>query len=248
MGLQDVISKHEGLVNSIGQAALNSLFPNDFEFYLVALELLTSDNKTVDYFAFPVSPNSISQIEPQLTNIKKTAGGIVSLITPTFVPKTISIKGNFGRKFRILLKNNVSIDFSAFKFSGVTTKEKISNIFSSLKQAVFDPSIKSGYGATKYLQAIADKSTAVDDNGNSFKLFFYNPILGNNYLVEVIDFEMSMSMESNRIPNYTLQLKAIAPLEAISNFNSNSMTKILTSNILSKGVNQLAVNIRRGMK
>jgi hypothetical protein len=247
--IQDVVSKHQNLLVTIGESGLNALYKNDFEYYMVALELVTSDNFTVDYFCFPVSPSSISQEEPELTNIKKTASGIVSLTTPSFVPKTIQMRGNFGRRFKILLKNNSSVNFSAFKFSGSVTKDQIMNDVNILKQAAFDPSIKSGYGAIRYLKSILDKSTGIDQNNQSFKLFFYNPILGDNYLVEKISFEISESMESNRIPGYNLILRAIAPLDSMSSVDSKkSMVKVLASNLLQKGANSIANSIRRGLR
>jgi hypothetical protein len=234
--VQETISKHQSLLTTIGEAGLNALYPLDFEFYLVALELVNSSNETIDYFAFPVSPSSLSQNNPSLTNVKKTAGGVVSLSTPSFVPKQIQIRGNFGRKFRILLKNNIKINFTAFNFS------------TAFKKATFDPNIKSGYGAIKYLEAILDKSNATDENGNSLKLFFYNPILGNNYIVELVEFEINENMETNRIPGYNLTLKAIAPLESISSIDvQKSMVKILSSTLLQKGANSIANNIRKGL-
>lgn len=246
--IQDIVNKHQNLLTTIGEAGLNALFKNDFEYYLISLELVDSQNRTIDFFSFPVSPQSISQVEPQLTNIKKTAGGIVSLSTSSFVPKQIQIRGDFGRRFKILLKNNSSINFSAFKFSGVVTKDQIMSGINALKQIAFDPSIKSGYGCIKYLQAIVDKSTATDDAGNSFKLFFYNPIFGDNFLVEIIDFEITESMERNRIPNYNLSLRAIAPLDNMSSVDSTkSMIKNLASNVLQKGVNQIANQVKKGL-
>lgn len=246
--LQGAIGKYESLLTSVGQAGLNSLYPSDFSYYLVALELVNSQNQTIDYFSFPIAPNNITQSEPKLINIKKTAGGITSLNTNNFVPKIISLRGNFGRKFRVLLKNKSVVDFSAFKFSGTLKKEQIQNAFTSLRQAAFDPSIKSGYGATKYLQSIVDKTSALDDSGNPFKLYFYNPIFGDNFLVEPTNFEISEGMENNRIPNYMLELRAIAPLENIVSFDKKSMTRILVADNLQKLSNQIANNIRRSFR
>lgn len=246
--LKDAIKKHDDLLISVGQAGLNALFGSDFEYYLIALELLTSDNQTVDYFAFPVSPQNISQVEPQLTNIKKTANGIVSLSTSTFVPKTITLSGDFGRKFKLLLKNNASVNFSAFKFSGVLKKEQIQNTFNSFRQSIFDPSIKSGYGCIKYLQSIVDKSTATDDSGQPFKLYFYNPIFGDSFLVEVMDFEIKMGMDKNRIHSYSLQLRAIAPLNSVFSFSAKSMVKNLVVNNLQKTGNTIVNNVRRSLR
>lgn len=245
--LPEAISRHQSLLNSVGEATLHAMFNNDFEYYLISFELLTSDNLTVDYFAFPVMPQNISVQEPQLTNIKKTAKGIVSLSTNTFVPKVITMKGDFGRRFKLLLKDRI-VDFSAFKFSGILKKENIQGNLNVLRKAAFDPNIKSGYGCLKILQSILDKSNAVDDNNQPFKLFFYNPIMGDNYLVEVMDFEISMSMDRNRIGSYSVQLKAIAPLENIVNFNNTkSMVRKLVIDNLQKSANVIVNNIRRSL-
>jgi hypothetical protein len=245
--LSEAIVRHKDLLESIGEPTLHSIFPNDFEMYFVALELLTSDNVTVDYFAFPVLPQQISISEPQLTNIKKTAYGITSLTTNTFVPKMISLKGDFGRRFKLLLSDRI-VDFSAFKFSGILKKENIQGNLNTLRKVAFDPQIKSGYGCMKILQSICDKSTAVDNNNQPFKLFFYNPVMGDNYMVEVIEFAPGMSMDRNRIHSYSLQLKAIAPLENLVNFNNTkSMLRKLTINNLQKSANIIVNNIRRSL-
>lgn len=245
--LPEAISRHSELLNSVGEATLHALFPSDFEFYMISFELVTSDNLTIDYFSFPVSPQNISVQEPQLTNVKKTSKGIVSLSTNTFVPKMITMKGDFGRRFKLLLRDR-TVDFSAFKFSGVLKKENIQGNLNVLRKAPFDPTVKSGYGCLKILQSILDKSTAVDDINRPFKLFFYNPIMGDNYLVEVIDFTSMMSMERNRIGSYSVQLKAIAPLENIVNFNNTkSMIRNLTINNLQKGANTIVNSIRRSL-
>lgn len=241
MAIKEIFDRYEGLLNSVGEASLNALFPNDFEHYLIALELTTFDNRTIDYFAFPVSPDSIQQVEPQITNIKKTVGGISSLSTTTFVPKEITLKGTFGRRFRVLFQNPVW--FSAFKFSGVQKKEDLIGKFSALKKASFDPTIKTGYGCSKILQSICDKSTMVDDLNKPFKLYFYNPILGDNYLVKIIDLTLSQSKESNRLVYYNLRLRAIAPLD-----NSiKAFAKSLTIEALQKGTNEIVSNIKNSL-
>jgi hypothetical protein len=245
--LPEAISRHTNLLQSVGEATLHAMFPSDFEYYQIAFELVTSNNKTIDYFSFPVLPQNISVREPQLTNIKKTAKGIVSLSTNTFVPKMITMKGDFGRRFKLLLRDRV-VDFSAFKFSGILKKENIQGNLNVLRKAAFDPAVKSGYGCLKILQSILDKSTGVDDNNSPFKLFFYNPVLGDNYLVEVIDFDLNMSMDRNRIGSYSVQLKAIAPLENLVNFNNTkSMIRKLTIDNLQKGANTIVNSIRRSL-
>ena len=39
------------LVGEIGMKAVASLYPNDFDYYMCALELTTSDKGTIDYLA-----------------------------------------------------------------------------------------------------------------------------------------------------------------------------------------------------
>jgi hypothetical protein len=242
-----IFDRVEGLIDSIGEAGLQAMFPNDFQYYLIALELVTSNGSLIDYLSFPINPENIQQTEPQITNIKKTAGGISSLSTTTFVPKEILLKGTFGSKFKILFKNNRNVGFSAFKFSGVKTKEDLQNTASSLKKLAFDPILKNGYGCMKMLQSICDKSTMIGDDGKPFKLYFYNPIMGNNYLVKVLDFTSSMSKEQNRLMYYNLRLKAIAPLESMKSFDTNSMVMNLNISNLQKGTNLVASNIKKSL-
>ena len=55
-------------------------------------------------------------------------------------------------------------------------------------------------------------------------------------------------MERNRIPNYNLSLRAIAPLDNMSSVDSTkSMIKNLASNVLQKGVNQIANQVKKGL-
>src|SRR6478735_5107708 len=99
MALIDVQARYSDLLFTVGKQVINSLFPNDFEYYLIAFELVDSKLRTVDYLTFPILPDSITESKLELTNIKKSAGGITSITTPTFVPRDISIRGNFGRNF-----------------------------------------------------------------------------------------------------------------------------------------------------
>jgi hypothetical protein len=60
------------LAKSIGTQALSSMYPNDFEWYMVAIELADSQEKTVDYLTFPIMPDSMSKTEYARTNLKKS--------------------------------------------------------------------------------------------------------------------------------------------------------------------------------
>lgn len=241
------------LLESLGRASLHALFPNEVEYYFCALELIDSVGSTVDYLAFPVVPD-MSQTNPQITNIRKTAGGIVSLGSSTFIPKSISLNGNFGKKFRILLGGGTDLSFSALNLSaskGVFKKSDIGvlgkrNTF-SIRKMVFNPQIKSGYGAIKILQAICDKSTGIDDFGKPYQLYFYNPTLGEEYVVKVIDLTLSQSKDKNMIWSFQLNLRAIAPLEGILTASkvTGSLVLLLAQDNIQKGINMLAANIKK---
>ena len=51
MSIDSVNRQYTNLVRSIGQAALSSLSPHDFEYYMVALELTDGSGRTIDYFS-----------------------------------------------------------------------------------------------------------------------------------------------------------------------------------------------------
>ena len=71
MALNSIIERQRSLLTSIGRAGLNALFPNDFEFYMVALELVDSESRTIEYFSFPILPSNIREQSTPITNIKK---------------------------------------------------------------------------------------------------------------------------------------------------------------------------------
>ena len=118
------------MAKNIGTSVLNTLYPNDFEYYMLSLELTYFNNfdqeKTIRYFSFPVMPNSITQTEPQLNNIKRNYGGLTVLNSPTFVPKEITIQGNFGKQMRVML-GDLIYTFTSYLFEGSTIAEQVNN-------------------------------------------------------------------------------------------------------------------------
>ena len=233
-------AKINQLVTDIGKAGLNALYPNEFEYYAITLELTDSNGVTVDYLTFPISPDNIDSSSVPLTNIKKTMGGIVALGSATFVPLKISLGGTFGRKLKILVQPS-SINSSESTNSGSYGRDAQFNVTS----AVFNSKIKTGYGTIKLLESIIDKSRTLDKQGQPYRMFLYNPALGQNYLVVDggLDFHQDYQ-SSNMVWKYTLQLTAISPLNAIMSemSNSSSLTRTLKLNILQKSAN-LAANI-----
>lgn len=215
MTKEEANKRYRELLDTVGRDSLGALFPNDFEVYMMGLELVNSDGDTEEYFLFPVMPKNISKSEPELTNLKKTAGGISILSTTTFVPETISISGDFGRTFKVLL-GNTWLDFKALAIDTVKDVKSISKNRVARVLNPFSKTIKTGYGCTKILQGMLKKSVTVDDNGQPYRLYFHNPTLGEAHLVEKESFSLNMDENgSNMIWQYQMSVTTIAPIEDI---------------------------------
>lgn len=232
-----------------GKSLLASKFPTDFEVYLCALELTDDKGNTIDYFTFPIQPDSISVTESKNTTVQQTAGGLSVLSSTAFVPKNITIRGNFGRQFKIMLQTGVTISGSAFSISaGKRALYQLMGKSNGLKTISIDPSgtVKNGFGCIKIMQSIIDKSNGVSDQtGKPFRLYFYNLALGESYMCiappNCLNF--SQSMNSNMIWNYQLSLMGVAPLEAVQGAQ-NKTKKALSSGSIQKAVYDIANVIR----
>lgn len=243
------------MAKSIGSQTLASLYPNDFEWYMVALELADSSDNTIDYLTFPIMPDSITKTEPTRTNIKKSMAGVTVLSTPSFSPQEINIKGNFGRQFKILIDPKPSVNINSTNKSVKAGKytlfdiSKKSGSISGLAFSNFNLNVKTGYGVLKILQAIANKSVGLDDKGKPFRLYFYNMALGESYLVAIppSGVQFSQDLSKNMVWNYNLTMIALAPLEAVSSKNSKLLDKLLPS-LIQTGVGEVASTVSSALK
>lgn len=235
------------MLGNVGRSALATMFPNDFEVYLCSLELTDSQGKTIDFFTFPIMPDSIQKTELKRTTVRNTAGGITTLSSPIYAPSEISIRGNFGRCFKILLSDKESISGVAFSVSnGVYDLYQLGSKSSGMKMPDFNISVKTGYGATRILKAIISKSNGVDNEGKPFRLYFYNMAFGENYLVTIppSGSTFSMNLQKNMIWEYNINMTVVAPLEAVKNSPSeSSMVKKVASSTIQKSVNDLATYV-----
>lgn len=227
--------RQKELLELVGRSGLNSLYPDDFEIYIIAFELVDSLGNTLEYFSLPIMPSNISITEPEITNIKKVNKGVVSLKTDSFIPKDITLSGNFGRNLKILIRDKV-VDFKSFAGS----LNLLSNEFQG-------PTIKTGYGTTKVFQSILDGSKILDQRSKPTRLYFYNFAFNDNYVVEVVDKTFTQSRDSsNLIWNYNVSLKAVAPMNNTVN-DKNSLISSLTTSGIQKRVNSLASNITKSL-
>lgn len=197
----DTFSQGGQIAGNALKAYIHALYPDEFEYYLLSLELVSRSGELKESIIFPVMPNSISEQRQSLVNVKKTNNSIVSLTNRTFAPTTININGTFGRKLRLLFSNQDKTkenSGSAFSFKGGKKKQ-------------INGEIKTGYGVTKLLEKIILRSQSEPD----CLLFLYNMSLNNNYLVECTDMSFNQSTENNMLWNYQLGFKSLARAETI---------------------------------
>ena len=239
------LEKLQSMTKDIGIEAVSQLYPNDFEVYMVALELVDSEDNTIDYLTFPIMPESISKVEPTRTNIKKSMSGVTVLTNPSFTPQEITIKGNFGRNFKIILGDNSSnSEFStnAGKYDLYSILDQ--KVVSLMSLGEFNVGVKTGYGLIKILKAMISKSIGVDKKGLPFKLYFYNMALGESYLVAIppSGAQFSQDISKNMIWEYNITMTVLAPLEAVSSKKKIVMDKLLPS-LISSGVSEIASSV-----
>lgn len=250
-GEYNITNKYLNLVNSVGKGVLNALYPRDIEFYFISLELTDSDNNTIDYFTFPVMPEGISRNQNKRINIKQALNSTTVLTSSSFVPFDVNLRGDFGRVFKIMLSGE-SVIFSALRYSmlsGVNRKDQISDITLKEFGIPFDPAIKSGYGCSKILQSIIDKSDGSDGNGN-FKLYLYLPAFGESYLVVPTQNPLTWTQNvtaKNMIWQYNLNLKAIAPISSLRDEKElrKKMVYVNSFSSIEKGVNNVSKTIAK---
>jgi len=234
-----IITDAAGFVKDIGGATAHYLYPNDFDtYYMMALELVDSENNTVEYFSFPIMPDNYSNKYTSPVNIDKTAGSVLSTKGSGFIPRNISISGNFGRQFKFIIGES-QVSATAWRFStnagnfGGDMRIKINN---------FMVGYKSGYGAVKVLEAILYKASQLDNNGYPYKLYFYNPSFGESYLVEVKNVNFSQDISKNLIWQYNLTFVALGLIN--NNEKGLSTAGMVGYDLISKSLNIATNQVR----
>ena len=217
-----VVNEAMNLAKSVGLQAIATMMPHEFEWYMIALELATADNKTIDYLTFPIMPNSLSKVEQNRTSIKKSLSGVTVLQNSALPLGEIVLQGNFGRGFKNLVGINNDISAGALAYSMKAGKYDLYSLQEGSNNKIpkvktFNTAVKTGYGVIKMLQAILSKSVGHDNQGRPFRLFFYNMAFGESYQVVVPPNGMRFyqDISNNMIWNYDLRLTVVAPLDAV---------------------------------
>lgn len=220
---------------SAARGMQNAIYPNEFEYYALTLELVNSVGATVEFLTFPVMPESMAYDDMKVANIQKTLGGISSIDNDSYTPKTVDINGTFGKRFKLLLKPSEKVT----GFEQVDTSNFVRSFDAgqvAIKKPVFDERLKSGFGATKLLEKIISMSSLLDEYGEPYRLYLYNPVLGHNFVVKCTRFQLNMDRSTNTMWRYTVQLTVIAPLDAVveADVIKNSLQRNLKIDLMQK--------------
>lgn len=243
---KDYANQAISLAQQLGMQTLSSVYPYDFEWYMCALELTDSKDQTIDYLAFPIQPDSIQKSEPTRNNIKKSMAGVTVLSNDAYIPQDITIRGSFGRQFKLLL----NVKEIKGKNSQYSTVNGVYSLYqkagaSAINYPSFNVAAKNGYGIIKILQAIVNKSVGLDDEGKPFKLYFYNMALGESYLVAIppSGAQFSQDVSKNMVWSYSITMKTLAPLDAVREEQSGSLRKELSATAVAAGVSMVAQGV-----
>ena len=238
------VSLYRQLLNQIGQAGVNALFPNDFEYYVLTFELVDSRDNLVEYLTLPVNPDNFSENQTELTSITKTAGGISAFSSEKFVPKNISISGTFGRKFNLLL-GAIGASTVVNQVNSIFGRGKGGGTGAVTSNKEFSINLKTGYGTLKKLEGLLKNSNQLDSFSQPHKLYMYNLMNNNNYLVELVNFEMMQEYSSsNRVWRYNISLQAVAPVDQVQD-DARSLFEISSRQAIQKSSQQLLSSIKR---
>lgn len=227
-------------IESIGESALHTLSPDNYEYYQCSLELLDVDKNQVGFISFVVMPNNISERRAPIQTQTKTNSGIVTTFNDSFAPINITLQGSFGRRFRLVTK---IVDPSA--------KNNISrsNFFNGNfgKVGDFETAYKSGYGLTKVLKYVLEKANELDSQGRPYILLYNNYAFNTSYVVDVVNSSFNQSIENNRMWYYEVSLKAIAPASAVqtSSQSNAKLLKTVVSNAIAQGLSNIVKDVKR---
>lgn len=224
----DSIKEVVGQLDSAAKLTLSTLYPKEFEVYMLSLELVDYNDNSLYYFTFPINPESISKSQPQIKQIDATHGAVVVNKSGRWVPQDLVLRGNFGRQFKFVTNVQGEVSFAA-------VANKVPN------RTEFSMFYKSGYGCLKILQEICEQSNMMD-GGYARKLYLHNLALGESYLVEVVNFQASQTIATNMLWGYDLRLKIV------SNIFDRSGQKTLAKRLVTSAVTSAANSVASSAK
>ena len=247
-GANDLASAAGDALISLGNGLLHAIAPDDYEYYMCTLELVTSYGSTAAFMNLPVLPSNITESRTALTNISKTNNVVVSMVNPSFDPVDISIRGTFGRKLRVLIGQQ---PFNGEAEEGASIPFFNVGMFTSSNSGGIGGKtiVKTGYGLTKMMQKILVASKKLDPEGKPYRLIFTNHAFNTAYYVEVLQDNYTMDERNNMLWYYSIELRAVSAYTTITDKNdflgqvmnqslSRSVTKVMgqVTDLLSCGI------------
>lgn len=219
-----VIDQTTGAATSANKLLLNSLFPDEFEYYVMALEVINGEGRAVDRMVLPVLPEYISINKQKIKNIMKTGAGITVFQNNTFEPIPINMTGTFGRRMRLFLGSyETPQDFQG------NPKD-------------FEVNVHTGYGAMKMLERLYEKDGQLDDQNVPYRIVFYNLAFNQNYIVEMNSLQFRQDESNNMIWYYTLDMTAVAPADVSD--DKFSQAKFASLGVANKLIDELNTDTR----
>lgn len=223
--------KFTNALSAIGRGALNTLYPNDIENFLIIFELVDSKNEVEDLFVFPINPQAIKEDYQTTTTIKRTYNTVIAIDNKSFNPVRISLSGNFGKSFKVLVGRELVSGLGFVLKRGKGEREFFSNV-------------KTGYGCVKILQSFVERAQKPDVYGFPRVLNFYNLFSGNNYIVKPVTFSLNQDLGSNMIWNYNLTLEALGRVEDYSFKEPNSVIgEMNVDGVIQENINSAVTKI-----
>lgn len=225
---------------SIGESALHTMSPDNYEYYMCSLELIDCQMNQIGFISFVVMPNNISESVSPIQTQVKTKGGLVTLFNDTFAPVNISIQGTFGRRFRLVtgVVNPADERQSGW---GKFSNGNLGKVYG------IETAYLSGYGLTKVMKYILERTTKLDSNGKPYVLIFNNYAFNTSYVVDVVNSTFSQSTDTNMLWYYDIQLKGIAPGESVRSAKTRNaqLLKTVASNAIAKGLSNIVKDVKR---
>lgn len=220
----------------VGKAALHAAAPDNYEYYLISLELFNHKGEQEGFISFSVMPENISETSTPIINILRTWGGYVTNVNPGFIPVDIQLSGTFGRKFRLAgnTKDPTKSNKNLFNLS-------VGKLLGASMNVV------SGYGLTKIMQHILQSASKTGslvkgaELGETYPYFlvYNNYSFNTSYVVEVINYNFQQSMATNMMWNYNIQLRAVANKLNFFKKNSSSLLSTVAANSIASGLTKI---------
>lgn len=224
----------------VGKSALHAVVPDDFEYYLLSLELLDSSLNREGFISFTVMPEQIIENHSPIQSVTKTHQGIISVFSDTFAPVDLNIAGTFGRKFRLV--SQLQDPYDASKLTNFLNMS-LGKLGNSLLGGNLSLGVKSGYGLTKVLEHMLKAANQRDATNKPRWLILRNYAFNTAYIVDPISFSFSQNQGNNMMWYYSMNLRAVADYSVNKKKNNWAALGTVAANGIATGLTDIATKM-----